>query len=72
MQNNTNHKAQSTNIPTEVHYPMPLHLQECFTYLGYKEGNFPVAERISKEIMSLSMNPYLGDDEIEYIGENIR
>ena len=38
-------------IPTAVHYPMPLHLQEAFGYLGYKEGDFPVSERISKQIL---------------------
>ncbi len=54
-------------IPTAVHYPMPLHLQECFSYLSYKEGDFPIAEKISREIMSLPMNPFLKDDEIEYI-----
>ena len=46
-------------IPTAVHYPMPLHLQECFEYLGYKEGDFEVAEKVSKEIMSLPMSPFL-------------
>ena len=46
-------------IPTAVHYPMPLHLQECFGYLGYKEGDFKVAEKVSKEIMSLPMSPFL-------------
>jgi len=54
-------------IPITVHYPMPLHLQEAFTYLGYKKGDFPIAEQVSFEIMSLPMNPYLNDDEIEYI-----
>lgn len=54
-------------IPTAVHYPMPLHLQECFEYLGYNKGDFPIAEQVSNEIMSLPMNPYLCDDEIEYI-----
>jgi UDP-2-acetamido-2-deoxy-ribo-hexuluronate aminotransferase len=54
-------------IPTAVHYPMPLHLQECFEYLGYKKGNFPISETISDEIMSLPMNPYVSDEEIEYI-----
>ncbi len=54
-------------IPTAVHYPMPLHLQECFKYLGYKEGDFPISEIVSNEIMSLPMNPYLTDDEIKYI-----
>ena len=54
-------------IPTAVHYPMPLHLQECFEYLGYKKGDFFIAEQISTEIMSLPMNPYLNDNEIEYV-----
>lgn len=56
-------------IPTAVHYPMPLHLQECFSYLGYKAGDFPIAEAVSKEIMSLPMNPYLSDEEIAYIAK---
>lgn len=54
-------------IPTAVHYPMPLHLQECFAYLGYREGDFPISEIVSQEIMSLPMNPYLRDEEIAYI-----
>jgi len=58
-------------IPTAVHYPMPLHLQEAFAYLGYKKGDFPVSEIVSNEIMSLPMNPYLGDDEIAYISSGI-
>jgi len=58
-------------IPTAIHYPVPLHLQECFTYLGYKNGDFPVSEMISTEIMSLPINPYLGDEEIEYIVNKI-
>ncbi len=64
-------KLKEVGVPTAVHYPMPLHLQECFEYLGYKEGNFPIAEKISKEIMSLPMNPYLSDEEIEYIATQI-
>ena len=59
-------------MPTAVHYPMPLHLQECFKYLGYKSGDFPIAEMISNEIMSLPMNPYLKDVEIEFIVENLK
>ena len=60
-------KLKEHQIPTAVHYPMPLHLQECFAYLGYKEGDFPISELVSEEIMSLPMNPYVGDDEISYI-----
>jgi len=58
-------------IPTAVHYPMPLHLQECFEYLGYKKGDFPISEVVSDEIMSIPMNPYVSEDEIEYISNNL-
>ncbi|QLE02357.1 DegT/DnrJ/EryC1/StrS family aminotransferase [Galbibacter sp. BG1] len=64
-------KLKSVGIPTAVHYPRPLHLQECFEYLNYKEGDFPVSEMVSKEIMSLPMNPYLKDEEINYIATNL-
>lgn len=64
-------KLKEAGIPTAVHYPMPLHLQECFEYLGYKKGDFPIAELVSGEIMSLPMNPYLTNQEIQYICKNI-
>jgi len=64
-------KLKEAGIPTAVHYPMPLHLQECFAYLGQGKGSFPICEQISNEIMSLPMNPYLSDDEIGYIAKNI-
>lgn len=58
-------------IPTAIHYPMPLHLQECFKYLGYKKGDFSISEIVSNEIMSLPMNPYVSDEEIEYITNEV-
>ncbi|WP_457744449.1 DegT/DnrJ/EryC1/StrS family aminotransferase [Sulfurimonas sp.] len=64
-------KLKEQGIPTAVHYPMPLHLQECFAYLNYKKGDFPIAESVSQEIMSLPMNPYVGDDEIEFICKSL-
>ena len=64
-------KLKEQGIPTAVHYPMPLHLQECFGYLNYAKGDFPVSELVSNEIMSLPMNPYVGDDEIEYITNKV-
>ena len=64
-------KLQNLGIPTAVHYPMPLHVQECFKYLNLKEGDFPISEKVSKEIMSLPMNPYVSDEEIEFIVENL-
>ena len=64
-------KLKVAGVPTAVHYPMPLHLQECFKYLGYKKGDFPISEIVSEEIMSLPMNPYVTDEEIEYIVGNL-
>jgi len=58
-------------IGTSIYYPRPLHLQKCFAYLGYKEGDFPVAERICKEILALPMYPELRDDEVEYVCDAI-
>tara|TARA_B110000977_G_scaffold153421_1_gene194937 strand:- start:820 stop:1914 length:1095 start_codon:yes stop_codon:yes gene_type:complete len=58
---------KSKGIPTTVYYPIPLHLQECFIYLGYKQGDFPISELISKEIISLPINPYIQKSEIEYV-----
>ncbi len=60
-------RLKDLGIPTAVHYPIPLHLQECFKYLGYTYGDFPLSEKISKEIMSLPMNPYLTEEEQNYI-----
>jgi UDP-2-acetamido-2-deoxy-ribo-hexuluronate aminotransferase len=65
-------KLRESGIPTAVHYPMPLHLQECFEYLGGKEGDFPISERVSKEVMSLPMNPFLTNEEVQFITEQIK
>jgi len=65
-------KLKEQGIPTAVHYPMPLHLQECFEYLGYKQGDFPVAEVASEEVMSLPMNAFLAFDVIEYVYSKLR
>ncbi|MHC3994622.1 DegT/DnrJ/EryC1/StrS family aminotransferase [Thiomicrolovo sp. ZZH C-3] len=54
-------------IPTAVHYPMPLHLQEAFAPLGYNAGDFPVSERVSEEIMSLPMSPYLTEEQQAFV-----
>ena len=47
------------NIATSIHYPIPLHLQPAYKALGYKSGDFPVTERIAKEILSLPIFPYM-------------
>jgi len=65
-------KLSEQAIPTAVHYPMPLHLQEAFIYLGYKAGDFPISERVSQEIMSLPMSPYLTNEQQDFIVNAIK
>lgn len=69
-------KLKKQGIPTSIFYPVPLHLQECFKYLNYKKGDFKIAEKVSKEVLSLPMNPFLNKNQINYITskieENIR
>ena len=54
-------------IGSAVFYPKPLHLQECFKELGYKEGDMPVAERLCGQVLSLPIYPELKQEQIEYV-----
>ena len=54
-------------IGTNKHYPIPVHLQECYKDLGYREGDFPVAEEISRTELSIPMYYGMTDEEIEYV-----
>jgi dTDP-4-amino-4,6-dideoxygalactose transaminase len=58
-------------IGTEVYYPIPLHLQPCFGYLGYKLGDLPECERAAKDVMALPMFPELTSAEQEWVVESI-
>ena len=60
-------KLNTAGIPTAIHYPKPLHLQKAFENLRYKKGDFPVAEKISDEILSLPMSPFLSIEDQDYI-----
>jgi len=65
-------KLKDEGIPTAVYYPRPLHLQTAFTYLGYREGDFPVSESMSRRIFSLPMHPYLNLKDQERIAQFVR
>jgi len=58
-------------IVTNKHYPIPMHLQKCYSSLGYKEGDFPIAEEISKTQLSLPMYYGMSDQEVQYVIDTI-
>ncbi len=60
-------KLKEADIPTAIYYPKPLHLQSAFADLGYKNGDFPISEEISRRIFSLPMHPYLQEEDQQKI-----
>jgi len=60
-------KLNSQNIPSAIYYPIPMHLQPVFKKLGYKEGDFPVSEKISKDIIALPFSPFLTKEEQDLV-----
>ncbi len=61
----------SKEIPAMIYYPVPIHLQNAYKYLGYKENDFPVTEKICKTVLSLPMHTELDPEQIKYITEKV-
>jgi UDP-2-acetamido-2-deoxy-ribo-hexuluronate aminotransferase len=59
-------------IPSMIYYPKAIHLQEAYQYLGYKEGDFPVAELLTSKVLSLPMHTEMEEEQLNYITDAIR
>jgi dTDP-4-amino-4,6-dideoxygalactose transaminase len=63
---------QKKEVGCAIYYPLPLHLQECFSELGYRNGDLPVAERLANQVLSIPIYPELNDEMKQYVVESIR
>ncbi len=63
---------QAKGIDSRIFYPVPLHLQKCFAYLGYKRGDFPVAEEVSKKVFTLPVYPEISRQEQDYVIQAVK
>jgi len=63
---------ESKGIQTNIYYPIPLHLQPAYKFLGYRKGDFPVTKKICQEIISLPLYPEIDDAKIKFITNKVK
>jgi dTDP-4-amino-4,6-dideoxygalactose transaminase len=59
-------------IGTQIHYPVPIHLQQSAEFLGYRKGDLPISEKIASEVLSLPMYAELTDEQLERVADEVR
>jgi len=64
-------KLAAQGIGSAVYYPIPLHLQECFAYLGYKQGSLPETERACRDVLALPVYPELEEEKVRYVAKQL-
>jgi dTDP-4-amino-4,6-dideoxygalactose transaminase len=64
-------KLADRQIGSEVYYPLPLHVQECFADLGYHAGDFPISEQACREVLALPVYPELAEEQVRYVAQTL-
>ncbi|NPA33954.1 MAG: transcriptional regulator, partial [Chlorobi bacterium] len=62
----------SKGVQNAIYYPEPIHLSKAYRFLGYSQGNFPMAEYISQKVLALPMHPFLTEEEQKYVVDCIK
>ncbi len=63
---------KENGVGSEIYYPLPLHLQPCYSQLGHKKGDFPVSERMAADSLALPVHSELAPEDVDYICDAIR